>query len=327
MACDDAMRKFNLDVEQDSIRARGNPGYRLLQYFARLPGTALREQKSVLRGESYFLFQASESGLFGTGRGNTRFEACLKAVAECLERKFVSEAFSGKLAYIPQWLRTSNGFAVHTDLERSRQAAVTEAMERHILQFTYFKEGWSGFEVLEQIRDGNRNFIRIVSRYRCNGYRAGMILAMGAEFAGISVGYLADKEENFRGSTRWKHAYHEAIDKIEPMLRLAESNERLIATPLHRDIFRWLNEPKPAFQFGRQLKVIELPEVLCDIQSFDLMSSWKLNFPFYGSFATGPDMMPLIVLSKILVEDEESVKKILDIHGLPQKIPLGNPVL
>lgn len=301
----------------------------LLDHFANQSGATLLENKLTLLGEQYSLFRSLLNGFSGSGRDSSRQAGCLKAVAECFERAAVAESFTGPLSHVPDWRRSSNGFAVHFDSTKAGESAIQEALERHILQITYFKEGWAGYSLIDKTFDSQRDmtFTRIESKYSCNGFRAGIVMATSPKFSGVSMGYCCDKEKDFESSPRWKHAHFEAADKVEPMLAALPAlllNE-LDAIP--RAAYDWLLGNPIDFKFAETLVICKLPAVSIIVQSFNLAKKWELNFPFVLSFASGDEVLPLLIPGKISNGDRIAISRLLVRFGLASDIPERNPII
>ena len=301
---------------------------KLLEYFAGLKGATVGQIESSLFGQKYFFYEAGFDKHLGYGRGFSRSQGCIKAVAECLERKFMCEAFQGSLKSTPRWNQTSNGFAVHFTADEAIKSSIRETIERHILQMTYFRDGWAGFNLLEQTRDGEFEMQRIVSRYSCSGYRGGIVIVRSEKFSGIAMGYICDLEDGFESSVRWRHAYFEAVDKISPMLKTLENGLPLGLQPIDKALFDWfLNVDHKDLKFSNNLSILKLPDVFPVVRTFDLSVKWDLDFPFFAAHASGEDILPLVVSERMSKDETTDVIKLLQRLGLPPKIPSRNPIL
>ena len=285
---------------------------RLLAHFAGLPGARLVEFDRIVAGRRQSIFQAELSGgLVGTGRGPGRRPACVTAVAECLERRFVAQAFAGPLSRTPAWRRNSNGFAVHFDPALARESAVREALERHILQVAYFRKGWDGFRLLEASDEAGLRLTRLAARYRCDGHRAGIVVATSERFPGVSVGSLCAVSDDFEESARWAHARHECVDKVEPMLAQVAAGLPPSLPALERAAYALLLGPRLAFGPADDSADEELPQALPGVIIFNLKELWRLDFPFFAAHASGPATLPLIVPGGLTEADRAEVARVL----------------
>ncbi len=313
-------------VQSKSVSKKSNET-KLLEYFASLDGAEIRQANSVLFGQRYFFVDTAYSGYFGFGRGFSRSQACVKSIAECLERKFMSEAFHDSLKKTPNWQRTSNGFAVHFDKNEAAQSSLREAIERHILQMTYFRDGWAGFYLLDETTEGEYQLQRVISRYECSGYRAGLVIARSKLFAGVAMGYICDLKDGFESSVRWRHAYFEAVDKIKPMLKMLERGLPVNLKSVERASFEWLSNADYTFNFSNDVSLRKLPNVKPVTRIFELASKWNLDFSFFGAFSSGENILPLLLVDRISASEVAEIKDLFQRLGLPPEIPNRNPIL
>lgn len=300
---------------------------KLLRHFASEQGAYLIEREQYLKSERYFLAHAQAQGVAGFGRGSTKRMALVKAVAEFYERRFMNEAFLNELSHVPKFLQTSNGFAVHFSESLAIQSACNEAIERHLLQYSFLKDDWNGFEFIGDELCGEESLTFVASRYSVNGLRAGMVLATSHRFPGISFGYFVDQADKLASLPRWSHAIFEATNKIEPFLRLAQSSKASALLPIEQGILNWMMTPHKPLDFVKGGQVQALPDVTIEIKTFDLANRWNLDLPFFGAYSFSKDLLPLLVVDRILEGDLNLVHGILSSCGLPIKLPERNPVL
>ncbi len=299
----------------------------LLRHFAGEAGAFLAEKESHLENEKYFLAQAQIKDLAGFGRGPTKRSAHIKAIAEYYERRFMHEAFSNELSSVPKVLQTSNGFAVHFSEEQAHQAATCEAIERHLLQYSFLKDGWGGFKLTNQRVIGDELLTAVTTKYSINGFRAGMVLATSPRFPGISFGYFADQSHIIESSRRWSHAAFEALDKIEPFISLGESKNSMNLTPIDQGILKWMMEPQENITFPKTGFVQSLPTSSVEVKTFDLSQRWNLDFPLFGAYGHSAGLLPLIVVDRLREDDSKLILDILGRFDLPNRVPERNPVL
>lgn len=298
----------------------------LLQQFTKESEAFLVEENSKFEDEKYFLACAQVKDTAGFGRGPTKRLAYVKAIAEFYERRLMYEAFSNELSYIPKVLQTSNGFAVHFSEAEAIQAATHEAIERHLLQYSFLKDGWTGFEYLSKKTVGDESLLYVASKYSINDLRAGMILATSKKFPGISFGYFVDQANKIESSPRWAHAAHEALDKIEPFLQIMNSQDSDIK-PIDQGILNWMTWPHEALKFSNKEPVQVLPSLTLDTKTFNLSERWSLDFPLYGAYCFSPHLLPLIVVDRLNKSDSVFILDLLKKFNLPLEIPERNPVL
>lgn len=298
----------------------------LLQQFTKEPGAFLIDENGTLEDEKYFLACAQAKEVAGFGRGPTKRLAYVKAIAEFYERRLMYEAFSNELSHIPKSLQTSNGFAVHFSKEDAVQAATNEAIERHLLQYSFLKDGWKGFEYLNKKTIGDESLTYVASKYSINDLRAGMVLTTSKRFPGISFGYFVDQENKIESSPRWTHATHEALDKIEPFLQIVNS-QNLDTKPIEQGILDWMTKPYENLTFSNKESVQALPSLTLETKIFNLSERWGLNFPLFGAYCFSPHLLPLIVVDRLSKSDSVLILDLLKKFNLPLRIPERNPVL
>ena len=296
----------------------------LLNHFA-ASGKVLHVTNSRLGQAFYYLAQAGSGNAAGFGRATNRRLACVKAIAEHFERKLMLEAFADDLKKTPLCFQTSNGFAVHFSRDAAELAATKEALERHILQTTYFRDGWSGFyQIGPDVNVDDLRIRKLVSKYRCGNYQAGIVVATSPRFAGASFGYLCEDAPLTSASPRWEHATHEAVDKIEPFLAMS-ANEQLGLLPISREILHWLTQPlslDPSTEVVTS--ALSMPNVA--LKHFDLRTRWGLEFPLWGVLASGDDLMPLIIPGRF-ANDRNRLQALMNLHGLSNLDLARNPIL
>lgn len=302
-------------------------GTKLLRYFSNEASAIIVEKESRSENGNYFFAQAQSHKLAGFGRGVTKRLAFVKAIAEFYERRLMFEAFSNELSFVPKVLQTSNGFAVHFSQDQAIRAATNESVERHLLQYSFLKDGWSGFELIEEKNMGDETVTFVASRYEINGLRAGMVLARSARFPGISFGYFAEESNKIKSSPRWSHAISEALDKIDPFLKLAQAVSSVEYSPIEQGILNWMMMSHEKINFSKGGVIQTLPTSTFDINCFNLAERWNLDFPFYGAYCFSPNLLPLLIVDRIKQPDLKYVSEVLKKFNLPSQIPTRNPVL
>ena len=156
------------------------------------------------------VFQGKE--IAGHGYDADQSAATLKAAAELMERRSVVEYF---LRNSGEPLHNSNGWAVHFSVAAATEAAKREAMERHLLLYTYLLSGWSEFVCVDRRKSKNGEALFLASPYTQDQYFSGIVIYRDNRFSGVSFGYLADHISKICSSPRWNHALFEAIGFVE----------------------------------------------------------------------------------------------------------------
>ncbi len=314
-------------VTESTLAKNHAPSLAVLKYFSQLPDARLCEMTAGGEGNQYSVIQATLGAWIGTGRGKSRFLSTLKAVAECLERRFFDQYIDANIDVVPHYKRNTNGFAVHFHQEEAKLAATREALERHILQITYLKDGWDGFYLLGGKMKGDLKITQVVSKYQVNGYSAGIVLAQSSRFPGVAFGYYCDETKSLKTSERWLHAEAEAIDKIEPILTLTKANSLKTEGNIDREIFKWFFEPFQMPDFKHELQLQALPEVEPNVEIFDLQEVWQLEFPFYAAKCDGDTILPLLIPTQKETLLDQKLSELFHLYKINSGFPQRNPIL
>lgn len=195
--------------------------------------------------------------------------AILKGAAELLERRLVVEYFR---RHPEEQIRNTNGWAVHFSAPLAIDAAKREALERHILLYTYLRSGWSGFSCLDRRGGKNGDAIFLVSNFSQNGHFAGMVIYRDNRLPGISFGYLADEVNRLQSSPRWNHALFEAAAFVERGFETGGFS-RESQNAIYNECKEWLLDSWQEPEWNRRLALSELPDVAIKLET-GLVSSY-----------------------------------------------------
>ena len=320
-------------------------------------GIAMSERSLQLGGFRYHhfstLFEAPDKRACTChGRSQDRKIAAVKCAAETIERKFMARFFNDSTATLrapkvqyedaklirletdeerplpPPGLRTSNGWAIHQTREQSEQGAFREALERHLLLKSYLKYGWNGFQQIELMKTDDMALHFLVSRFSSNGLVAGLVVAKSPLYTGVSFGYCLGQMDEARSTLFWESAIFEAIDKI---LTLGGRKVNISFDPdswIYREIQHYLESPFDEALLSGTDKPHE-PEEPRNfyLHSFDLGSTFGLNFPLFASYAWGENLIPLFHKSKATGAARQYLEDALTMNGLSLEIPERHPVL
>lgn len=171
--------------------------------------------------------------LIGCGRSTSPIESIAKACGELLERHTMYLYKIGKISPFrvkslflggifsnvhfqlpPNELITSNGWAVHPDIEKSTESALAEAIERHLIQQTFLKEEGFGFIQTEVAELDAYKVKSFISPYKMGGYSAGLVQVKSKSHPGSSYGYMSCSSNLIFGAEKWSHALFEAVEPI-----------------------------------------------------------------------------------------------------------------
>ncbi len=210
--------------------------------------------------------------------------AALKAAAELTERRLVVGYYQSS----QEPIRNSNGWAVGASLERAKEAAMREALERHILTYTFLKSGWSDFVLVDRRDSDNGTVLFLVSPYIQNAFFAGMVVYLDKRFPGVSFGYVSDQAQSWQSSSRWSHAIFEAVAFVERIVETGglKSSDNAIYNACRE----WLSNPWLNPEFKRHLDFKALPDV-----SPEVRSGIDENSGLYFSQVKAGSLLPLFL--------------------------------
>ena len=143
-------------------------------------GIPMTETLMSFGGLRYFQFSSAFDGSTGKrmdsfGCALDRKTAAIKCAAETVERRFLDQFYhlsdaavpaslvqldfsvqqtrESKLVLLPpKGMRTSNGWAVHVNVDQARTSACLEALERHLLLKSFYRWGWQGFRLVQEVQ-------------------------------------------------------------------------------------------------------------------------------------------------------------------------------
>lgn len=248
--------------------------------------------------------------------------AALKGAAELIERRLVIEFFR---RHPKEILHNTNGFAVHLSRASAVVAARREALERHVLLYSYLRSGWDDFILLDRrvSREGQALFI--VAPFTQNGYFAGMVVYQDFRFPGVSFGYLADEVARIQDSPRWNHALFEAVGFVERGLEtggfLGDSENSLYNACKSWLLGQW-QEPK----WKMSLQLSALSEIEIGIQAGSVAELTPCCEGLHYARVLPGNLIPLY--AEVDEADSgrvEYIETILSRHGVgfsEQKVPV-----
>lgn len=312
---------------------------KLMQSFAESFKGDFSEFKFQILEKEYFTFSALEflpddDFDCGFGASYERQSAAVKAIAEFFERKAARLFFANVnknlvqhqgQAYAFKAFQTTNGWAVHQTLEQAKNAGYTEALERHILLCSFIQSGWDGFTLIDQKETSDVKFYSVVSKYSCNGYKAGIAIAKSKKLSGVTFGYLCAKENEILKSPKWEHAMFEALGQIEMHLKI-ENKKSLKPTGSLEEMAQWYLLTKWVEpNFSSQPESIKLKDISPNFYEEDL--SKTSSAPLIASYCYGGGLLPLFFPVNLNEHSKKYVTDILSANGLSNLIPERHPVL
>ena len=297
--------------------------------------------------------------ILGSGDGESKTLAAVKAVAEALERVvvkdlqtklsprwFQAEFVSGietevrltnaleAPALPPKALSTTNGWAVHFRAEDAILSAAREALERHILLYSYLRDGWEGFDIRSSGVYEERKLYSLFAKYQFAGLAAGIAALDGRRFPGVVMGYLCDNFESFGNSSRWGHAFFEAIEAaifFDQAIPVGGWEDRFGYSTLADYQKHYAHEPLP-FKPKASNEPIGFTEVATSLTAhlrvLDVSSELGLPVPFYAAQVFGGDVLPLMFSQLVKNEETERyVRASLNRWNLHPALPEFHPVI
>ncbi len=261
-------------------------------------GIQIKEHHFQLGKLKYFCFQAADESknVHGFGMDLDRKTAILKSCGELIERQQMIKYFTQDIN-TPNYLKNSNGWAAHTDLSKAKENAENELLERHLLQKSFLKHGWDGFNLVDQIKIDDLTLFINTSKYKIHG-KTGLLVAVSSKkFKGVSFGYGLSNRSQLGNLNSWYSAIFEAVTRVynydSQLYESVKDNYiqnriyRFLTTPFDFSVFK-KSTANQDFNINEEI----LPKIKYKI--FDLKDYCKLQFPFYAVYASSEDLIPLI---------------------------------
>lgn len=302
-------------------------------------------------GKTVYRFEAKKIinekiALFGHGRSYDQRIAACKAASEVIERFFMLKFFgtnngshlahqylvsdgefskvnTSKVMLPHPELQSSNGWSVHFNKELAMKGAITEALERHLLQVAYFRDGWEGFHLLDRFERSRIKFSSLKSNYSVGGFNSGVGIVEGPEFDGISLGYLCDLETNFNQSSRWEQAFFECYDYYRKSVEM--KGKTPVRDNVGQKLVHLLNS-KVKIELSDKKK-IDLGNMNLNVINFDLSETLNIPTPYFASFAFGGDLIPLLIEESYSDSAMESISQALVKSTGRSEYPEGHPIV
>lgn len=339
MQSPNAARKGSLDASAEMV-----------SWFLNEAKAPLRMDERKIGEHKYFICSSSfddESGLVVVcGRGLTKLEAATRCIGEWLERKAVFEFFrsssetvpakniqvheNGDLISIgevettllPMEFWTTNGWAIHTDLNKAQESAVAEALERSLLMSSFLRWGWQGLVEINRMSVDQIEFHSCISRYKTEQFSAGFAISRNMGAPGISFGHFSEKTDRILQTPKWTHALYEAADKFEARL-----DRNQIKDPIAVDV-KWYMVHGDRLDLADDKTAQEKIKFSnFSLHVEDIAVKWNLPFPLYSAFAFGGDLMPLFLPRELSDSGRELVLSIGKSLGFKAVIPERTPIL
>ena len=313
------------------------------------------ENSMSLGGLRYYQFTSASAGvrgdeIFSFGCATDRKVAAIKCAAEMMERQFTDRFFQssdaevdaswvdskaeatskeGRAPLPPAGLKTSNGWAVYSAPEEARTKALEEALERHLLIKSFYRWGWQGFRLIEEIQDPEMHIFFMTSRLLSGGLVSGIVAAKSPLYPGLSFGYCVGRVEDIHQSSFWEKALFEAISKLlalagrplnvrpGPHAWLQTETKAYLETPFDLDLLKQ----------GKDLPTEDEAPRSYWIKSFDVATSRQLPFPLTAAYCWGGDLLPLCNPAILDETGKQYFESLLKANSLPRAVPTRHPIL
>jgi len=308
------------------------------------------EDKFSFAGKTIHRFQGStESGplkLYSFGRSQDRGLAAVKAAAELLERlvfiDFTKNQVPLNLGLIVEngsWslekseaattiersFFNSNGWAVGSTAKDAINRALRESLERHILLFSFLKDGWSGFYQINETKISDISLRSLISKYSVAGFSAGLGICQAPQFPGASFGYLCDHQDQILTSSRWEQVFYESYDYLR--MKMANPLTSHQGDLIGRELEYFLSTPFEV-EFNNTPEYKEITsKISTKLAVMDLKEHLGLPFSFYAAVVHGGDLLPLFFKSTLSSSAERGLKATLLSLGVFSEIPERHPIL
>ncbi len=307
-----------------------------------------------LGGREYFCFSISaidsdNNEYLGFGRSNSRLEAASIASGEVIERLAAKKilkatevittnsvvkienteisAAQSKTQTAPPspGFHSSNGWAVHFSLKSALENSVIEALERHILLYTYLHSGWHGFQIDSQVPFKSQTLTPYISKFSFGGFGAGIVATEGKEFPGRTFGYLCDGATQINNSPKWLNAFFESYCQWDSFVKKNEpqSNDENWLSKYQHYFLNHVHEAKE----GKAFKELDHPKVESNILMLDIQKLLDLPVPLVGAYTFGRDLIPLFFKQKLSIEESLVLGNLLKKWDLPPELPEYHPIL
>jgi len=327
----------------------------LLDWIARNPFLRSEPFENEVRiaGKKFFRFSiaASDSGgndFYGFGRSENRLRAASISAGELIERYIAKQILKSQLSILANHevdirdssisirqsatkcllssgFHSSNGWAVHFSLGAAIESAVVEALERHILLYTFLHSGWGGFQEATATQFREQKLIPYLSCFAFGGYRAGMVATTGVEFAGTTFGYLCDRITRIFTSKKWSNAFFESFGQWESLTQTKDNGfEKSWLTTYQR---YYLNTPRENCLKGFGSVKVVSDRLRSNMLMIDLKKALGLSFPLFATYCFGGDLIPLFFKQKLSATELSSLRQILEYWKLPLELPEYHPIL
>lgn len=349
------LNDFKNNVES-SISQQEKNSRLLLDWIADNPilKTEIFEDNIDIAGQKYFRFYLkgtdNNGELFGGfGRSKNRLRAASIASGELIERyiaKYVFKSSSVKAKNIisanngeitvevnntevnlpSKGFHSSNGWAVHFNLQQAIEKSFLEALERHTLLYSYLKYGWDGFIQDQVVPFNSVNLTPFISKFSFGGFGAGIVTTTGPLFPGNTFGYICEIAEKLNSSEKWLSAFFESYDQWElfSQNKVQDSGKNILVDYQKHFLFN------ASTRIERNNLIIaekSFDTISANLVMIDIQRALSLPCPLFAAFSYGRDLIPLFFKQKISDIENENLKRILKKWTILESLPEFHPIL
>lgn len=349
------LNEFKNNAESDNSQQEKNSGL-LLNWIADNPilKTEIFEDNIEIAGQKYFRFYLKgidiNGELFGGfGRSKSRLRASSIASGELVERyvaKYVFKSSSVKAKNVilakdgeisveesntevnlpNKGFHSSNGWAVHFNLQHAIENSFLEALERHTLLYTYLKYSWDGFIQDQVVPFNTVNLTPYISKFSFGGFGAGIVTTTGSLFPGNTFGYICEMAKKLNSSEKWLSAFFESYDQWE---LFSQNKDQVSGKNILVDYQKHflLNDIPKVRQNDLTIEKKSFDNVSANLVLIDIQRALKLPCPLFAAFSYGRDLIPLFFKQKISDKESEDLKQILKKWTIFESLPEFHPIL
>ncbi len=256
--------------------------------------------------------------VIGSGRCMTKSGSIAKALAEAIERQTMMSFYSNNnvfnlraniadtnsLRIMPALegfsvpfdeFKTSNGWASHWNLSKAFENSKMEALERHILLYTYLKFGWNGFSFSNSGHWNEFEVYSAFSKVSSANSSAGICVALNKAYTGMLFGYLADSTDSIVSSTKWVNALYEMYDAFTVAKNKLKTNGffEYYQTDIGKYGNYWLSKKPPNFNCSQPIVFEDVEVEDCYAEAFEVSEMFEMDFPYYVTTIGFGNLIPL----------------------------------
>lgn len=345
-----AAQIFELSREAESVGAGEREKSAFLAWASGNPHFSTRAGLTTYELDGAKLFRRSATALWngkesvGTGSSFVQDEAALIAAMELVERIAARSAFENRaesrneieideaeikiypahtVGLPSRGFWSTNGWAAHFSLSAAIAGAVREALERHILLYTFLKHGWNGFAFGGTEMFFEKRLVRGLACARFAGRFAGVSCLGSSVFPGCAFGYTVGDGSEEGSEKIWFRAKLEAFYQLDDEEKFGHGSG---GTWLERAKNHYLKESR--FSFANQPAALEqIPSLKARIATFDMAKAFGLSFPLFAAFVFGSDLIPLFHSGKLASEETGTLRKVLSRWEIEGELPEVHPIL